>query len=164
MIPNWSWNWENLQISGLTEIWYCGQSAGKGRIVRRSWKFSTRGSAEKLSTARIHCGQSAKGPQTVRQRLCRICQRQCQSGCSVKIQRRTVRQDIADGPPDAPVSFGYTDDVSTMQARTVRQVYRGRSAWDKLNPPRKVTNIGLILSHLNWKVLKLIIFTSGWGT
>jgi hypothetical protein len=27
----------------------------------------------------------------------------------------------ADGPPDAPASFGYTDGVSTKQARTVRQ-------------------------------------------
>ena len=42
---------------------------------------------------------------TVRQRttdgphvLGRFCQRQCQSGCSVKIQMRTVRQDIADSP------------------------------------------------------------------
>ena len=39
-----------------------------------------------------------------------------------KIAARTVRQYTADGPPDAPVSYGYTDDVSTKQARTVRQV------------------------------------------
>ena len=39
-----------------------------------------------------------------------------------KIEALTVRPWTADGPPDAPVSFGYTDDVSTMQARTVRQV------------------------------------------
>src|SRR6185437_13684119 len=48
-----------LANSGLSEIWYCGQSAGKGRTVRRSRYLSTRGSAEKLSTAKIHCGQSA---------------------------------------------------------------------------------------------------------
>ena len=35
MIPNWSWNWESWQNSGLFEIWYCGQSAGKGRTVRQ---------------------------------------------------------------------------------------------------------------------------------
>ena len=58
----------NLEISGLTEIWYCGQSAGMERTVRRSWNLSTRGSAELLSTAKIYCGQSAKGPRTVRQR------------------------------------------------------------------------------------------------
>ena len=39
---------------------------GKGRTVRRSWDLFTRGSAEKFSTAEIHCGRSAKGPRTVR--------------------------------------------------------------------------------------------------
>ena len=92
MIPNWGWNWESWHNSGQSEIWYCGQSAGNGRTVRRSCDLFTRGSAEKLSTAKIHCEQSAKGPRTVRQRLCRICQRQCQSGCSVKYSD-------ADGPP-----------------------------------------------------------------
>ena len=59
MIPNWSWNWESWLNSGLFEIWHSGRSAGKRRTVRRSWELSTRGSAEKLSTAEIHCGQSA---------------------------------------------------------------------------------------------------------
>jgi len=59
----------------------------------------------------------------------------------LRLHRWCVHYASADGPPSI----------------------RGRSAWDKLNLPRKVTNIGLILSHLNWKVLKLIIFTSGWG-
>ena len=53
MIQNWSWNWESWHNFGLSEIWYCGQSAGNGRTVRRSWDLSTRGSAEKLSTAKI---------------------------------------------------------------------------------------------------------------
>ena len=44
-------------------------------------------------------------------------------GCDQqKIAARTVRPWTADGPLDAPVSFGYTNDVSTKQARTVRQV------------------------------------------
>ena len=38
-----------------------------------------------------------------------------------KIAARTVRPITADGPPDAPVSFGYTDNMSTKQAPTVRQ-------------------------------------------
>ena len=59
MIPNWSWNWESWQNSGLSEIWCCGQSAGKGRTFRRSWDLSTRGSAELFSTAKLHCGRSA---------------------------------------------------------------------------------------------------------
>ena len=59
----------------------------------------------------------------------------------LRLHRWYVHYASADGPPSIP--------------RTVRQVYRGRSAWDKLNLPKKVTNIGLILSHLNWKVLKL---------
>ena len=66
MIPNWGWNWESWYNSGQSEIWYCGQSAGKGRTVRLSLDLSTRGSAEKFSTLEIHCGQSAKGPRTVR--------------------------------------------------------------------------------------------------
>ena len=66
MIPNWGWNWESWHNSGQSEIWYCGQSAGKGRTVRRSLDLSTRGSAEKFSTSEIHCGQSAKRPRTVR--------------------------------------------------------------------------------------------------
>ena len=41
---------------------------------------------------KLHSGQSAKGPRTVRQRLCRFYQRQCQSGCSVKNSK-------VDGPP-----------------------------------------------------------------
>src|SRR6185312_7883161 len=98
MIPNCSWNLESWQNSGLSEIWYCGRSAGKRRTVRRSCDLFTRGSAEKFLTANFL-------PRTVRQRtadgppvLGRIYQRQFQSVGNVKIQRRTVRQDTADSP------------------------------------------------------------------
>ena len=57
----------NLKNSGLSEIWWCGQSAGKRRTVRRSWNLFTRGSAEKFSTAKIHCGRSARLSRTVRE-------------------------------------------------------------------------------------------------
>ena len=100
MIPNWGWIEKVGTNSGQSEIWYCGQSAGKGRTVRRSWNLLTRGSADKFSTAKIHCGQSAKRPRTVREWT----------------ERRIL---------------------------TYHQLQR------------KVTNIGLILSHLYWKVLKL---------
>ena len=89
MIPNWSWNWESWQNSGLSEIWYNGRSAGKRRTVRSSWDLFTRGSAEKFSTAKLHCGRFAKGPWTVR--------------------LSSVH----------PASFGYTDGLLLSKARTV---------------------------------------------
>ena len=98
MIPNWSWNWESWQNYGLSEIWHSGRSAGKRRTVRRSWELFTRGSAEKSSTGKLHSGRSAKGPRTVRQCWEEFTRGKIQSDGSVKIQRRTVRQDTADSP------------------------------------------------------------------
>ena len=43
----------------MSDFWERGRSAGKGRTVRRSWDLFTRCSAEKFSTAEIHCGRSA---------------------------------------------------------------------------------------------------------
>ena len=91
MIPNWSWNWESWQNSGLSEIWHSERSAGKRRTVRRSWELFTRGSAEKFSTWKLHSGRSAKGPRTVR-------------GSSVH-----------------PASFGYTGGMPLSKKRTVRR-------------------------------------------
>ena len=104
--PNSKLKLRNLKNSGLSEIWWCGQSAGKRRTVRRSWDLFTRGSAEKFLTAEIHCGRSAKGP-------------------------RTVRQRIADGPPEAVQNS--TEAVSVgLQCKDSKvdgpPGYRGQSA------------------------------------
>ena len=102
MIPNWSWNWESWQNSGLSEIWYCGWSAGKRRTVRRSCDLFTRPSAEKLSTAKFYRGRSAcigqNSPEAV------------SVGCQCK-------DSMADGPP------GYRGQSATGQNGGVGQTW-----------------------------------------
>ena len=60
--------------------------------------FFTRSSAEKFSISEIHCGQSAKGPRTVRLCWANSTRDSFSQLAVYKIQRRTVCQDIADSP------------------------------------------------------------------
>jgi len=74
MIPNWGWNWESWHNSGQSKIWYCGQSAGKGRTVRQRTadgppvlgRFYQRQFQSVGSVKKFNGGRSARISRTVR--------------------------------------------------------------------------------------------------
>ena len=147
MIPNCSWNLESWQNSGLSEIWYCGRSAGKRRPVRRSCDLFTRGSAEKFSTAKLHCGRSAKGPRTVRLSSVHPASFGYTGGMPLS-KKRTVRRRSADSPQcweEFTRSKIQSDGSVKIQRRTVRQ--------DTADSPRLDRKVGSARLDLYWMSL-----------
>ena len=100
--PNSKLKLWNLKNSGLSEIWWCGQSAGKRRTVRRSCNLFTRGSAEKFSTAKFYRGRSACAGQNSPEAV--------SVGCQCK-------DSMADGP------LGYRGQSATGQNGGVGQTW-----------------------------------------